>query len=188
MTGRLGIVIGVAALSAVLGAMSPAPPGAPAAVPDIKIRPVVAAGQVLASFAAPEALDPDSRELVKSGVPLTLAYLVELRRPSTVWLDRTIGLSTVAAKVKFDSLASVFQVTKEQDGHTMWSKSTAKEDEMRDWVTAFDSVPIRPFEPLEANADYYVRVRLDAHPRLKFSFWPFGRSNAMGRADFTFIR
>ena len=160
--------------------------GAPMA--DIEVTPVVRAGHVTATFAAPDAFTDDSRELVRSGVPVTFTYLVELRRPSALWLDSTVGSATVAAKVKFDSLTTQFQVTKEQDGHVTWSKNTAKEDEMRTWVTAFEAVPIRPQEPLEPNAEYYVRVRLDAHPQLKFSFWPFGRTDASGRADFTFIR
>ncbi len=158
---------------------------------DIKVTPVVAAGHVLASFAAADAFTDDSRELVRSGMPLTFAYQVELRRPSIFWLDRTVGQASVTARVKFDSLPSTFQVTKEQDGHVIWSKSTGKEEEMRQWVTTFEAVPITPTEPLEANADYYVRVRLDARPHLKFlvwPFWPFGHIDAIGRADFTFIR
>jgi hypothetical protein len=158
------------------------------AIADIKVTPVVAEGHVTASFASPEAFTDDSREVVKSGVPLTFTYSVELRRPSTIWWDRTIGLATVAASVKFDNLTAIYQVTKQQDGRVTWSKSTPKEDEMRTWITGFDAVPIRISEPLEPNADYYVRVRLDAHPHLRFSLWPWGRTDATGRADFTFIR
>lgn len=162
--------------------------GAAPGVADIKVTPVVSAGQVSASFSAPDAYTEDSREVVKSGVPLTFTYLVELRRPSSLWWDRTVGSATVAAKVKFDSLTALFQVTKEQDGRVTWSKSTAKEEEMRAWATAFEAVPIPPTEPLEPNADYYVRVQLDAHPHLRFSLWPFGHSDANGQASFTFIR
>jgi hypothetical protein len=158
------------------------------AIPDIKVTPVVASGNVLATFVAADAFGDESRELVRNGVPLTLTYLVEVRRPSTVWLDRTVGSTTVAAKVKFDSLTSMFLVTKEQDARVTSSKSTAKEDEMRRWATEFDAVPVAAQEPLEPNADYYVRVSLDAHPNLKFSLWPFSRAHATGRADFTFIR
>ena len=160
------------------------PPG----VADIKVTPLVAEGRVTASLAAPEAFTDDNREIIKSGVPLTFTYSVELRRPSTIWLDRTLGASTVAAKVKFDNLTARYQVTKEQDGRATWSQSTPKEEEMRAWVTAFDAVPIQVSEALEPNADYYVRVRLDVHPHVRFSLWPFGREDASGRADFTFIR
>ena len=174
---------------AVLGLALVSPGGGAAPdVADIKVTPVVTAGQVSASFTAPDAFTDDSHEVAKSGVPLTFTYLVELRRPSSVWWDRTVGSATVAAKVKFDSLTAVYQVTKEQDGRVTSSRSTAKEDEMRRWATAFDAVPIPPSEALEPNTEYYVRVRLDAHPHLRFSLWPFGRTDGDGRADFTFIR
>jgi hypothetical protein len=94
----------------------------------------------------------------------------------------------VAASVKFDNLTSVYQVKKEQDGHVTWSKSTPKDDEMRAWITQFDDVTVHVTEKLEPNADYYVRVRLQSHPHLRFSLWPFSREDGTGRADFTFIR
>jgi hypothetical protein len=178
----------VAANGLTVGAVRPgAPVGAPAPA-EIKVSPVVADGRVTASFAAPDAFTDDNQEVVKSGVPLTFTFVVELKRPSSFWWDRTLGGATVAAKVKFDNLTAMFQVTKDQDGRVTWSKSTAKEDEMRGWVTAFDAVPIQANEALEPNADYYVRVRLEAHPHMRFSLWPWGRDDGSGRADFTFIR
>ena len=162
--------------------------GATPGIADIKVTPLVADGHVTASFAAPDAFTDDSREVVKSGVPLTFTYSLELRRPSTIWWDRTVGTSTVVAKVKFDNLQALYQVTKEQDGRVTSSKTTPKEDEMRTWITAFDAVPIQVSEPLEPNADYYVRVRLDARPHLRFSLWPWGHNDGSGRADFTFIK
>jgi hypothetical protein len=177
-----------AALPAVLTACLVLALAAAPFVADIKVTPVVAAGQVQASFVASEAFTNENLEILRNGVPLTFTYQVEVRRPSTVWLDRVVGSTTVAARIKFDSLTAMFQVTKEQDGRVTSSRSTAKEDEMREWATEFDSVPITAVDPLEPNADYYVRVRLDATPHLKVSLWPFGRTDATGRADFTFIR
>jgi hypothetical protein len=174
--GSARALVFAAALAAAVGAA------------DIRVTPVVTAGQVLASFVAPGAFTGESRALVRSGLPLTFTYLVELRRPSTIWFDRTVATAQVAAKAKFDSLTALYQVTKEHDGHVVWSKSTAREDEMREWVTAFEAVRLEPAQPLEPNTDYYVRVRLDAHPHVSFSFWPFGRDDARGQASFTFIR
>jgi len=155
---------------------------------EIKVTPVVTAGHVSASFAAPDAFTEDSREVVKSGLPLTFTYLVEVRRPSTVWLDRTLGSETVSASVKFDNLTSVYQVTKQQDGRVTWSKSTPKDADMRAWITQFEDVQVPVTEKLEPNADYYVRVRLQSHPHLRFSLWPFSREDGAGRANFTVIR
>jgi hypothetical protein len=160
----------------------------PDAAALIKVTPLVAEGHVSASFVASGAFTDESGEAVKGGVPLTFTYLVELRRPSTIWLDRTVGAATVAASVKFDTLTSVYQVTKHQEGRVTWSKSTPREEEMRGWITTFDGVPVQVSEALEPNADYYLRVRLQTRPHLKFSLWPWGRDDASGRASFTFIR
>jgi hypothetical protein len=177
MTRRLSTLVLVLAVTAAVGEMA-----------DIKVTPVVTDGHVVASFAAPEAFTDENREVVKSGVPLTFTYVVDLRRPSVLW-DRTLGSATVVALVKFDSLTSMYQVTKQQDGRVSWAKNTTKEDEMRGWITAFDAVPIQVTEALEPNADYYLRVRLESHPRIRFPLWPpWGRADAAGRADFTFIR
>jgi hypothetical protein len=155
---------------------------------DITVTPLVADGQVAVSFTAPDAFTSDSRQVVKSGVPLTFTYSVELRRPSTFLWDRTLGSATVGASVKLDNLTGVFQVTKQQEGRVTWSKSTADETQMRVWTTAFDRVPLVVSEALEQNADYYVRVRLQERPHTRFSLWPWGRDDGSGRADFTFIR
>ena len=69
-----------------------------------------------------------------------------------------------------------------------WSERTDKEAEVRGWMMSFDQIALEPSEPLEANADYYVRVRLRTSPRRTFSIWPFGRDDGSGRKDFTFIR
>ena len=48
--------------------------GAAASAGDIRITPLVADGHVSASFVAPEAFTGDSRDVVKSGVPVTLSF------------------------------------------------------------------------------------------------------------------
>jgi Domain of unknown function (DUF4390) len=156
---------------------------------DVKVTPLVVNGQVFASFAAPSAFTSDAAEVVKSGLPLTFTFLVELRRPSTIWFDRTISATTLASSVKFDNLTGAYVVSKLRDGHVTWSERTDKEDEMRGWATSFERVQLEAGEAMEPNVEYYVRVQLRATPRRTFSpFWPFGRDDGSGRADFTFIR
>ena len=162
--------------------------GGAGAFAGIKVTPVATEGRVSASFAAPQAFTEDSREVVQSGLLLTFTYQVEVRRASSVWWDRTLGSETVSASAKFDNLTGVYQVTKLKDGRVTWSKSTPKDDEMRGWITEFEDVIVPVNEKLEPNADYYVRVRLQAHPHSRFSLWPFGREDGSGQAEFTFIR
>lgn len=160
---------------------------APAA-DGIRVTPVVSDGQVSASFDAPAAFGADVRDVVQSGLLLTFTFSVELRRPSSVWMDRTIGLTTVASSVKFDNLTGVYHVSKTRDGRVFWSDRTQDAAQVRSWMTAFDRIAVGTKDSLEPNADYYVRVRMQASPRRTFSFWPWSSDTATGRADFTFIR
>lgn len=155
---------------------------------DVRVTPLVADGQVFASFSAGDSYSPDVREAVQSGLPTTLTFHVELRQSSVVWFDRTIAAVTVAASIKYDTLTRAFQVSKMTDGQVFWAERTDKEDDVRKWTTEFERVRLASGDNLEPNGEYYVRVRVRATPRRSIFFWPWGRDDASGRADFTFIR
>ena len=162
-----------------------------AAANDVRVTPIVTDGRVLASFAATDAWTPDARELVQGGLLLTFTFDVELRRPSSVWLDTTLAHVSVAAAVKFEALTGTYQLSRLRDGRIVRSEATRDERVVREWMTSFEQIALEPAAPLEANAEYYVRVRLYASPRRTFSFWslwPWSRDTSSGRATFTFIR
>ena len=158
---------------------------------DVRVSPVVTDGRVLASFSAPTAWTADARELVQSGLVLTFSFDVELRRPSSVWLDSTLYHVALAASVKFDALTGTYQLARHRDGRVVRSEATRDERVVREWMTAFEQVPLEPETALEPNVEYYVRVRLYASPKRTFSLWslwPWSRDSGSGRASFTFIR
>jgi hypothetical protein len=156
---------------------------------DIRVTPIIADGRVAASFTATPGFGDDARAVVQSGLPLTMTFTVDLKRPSGFWWDHTIGTATVAASVKFDTLTAVYQVSKLLDGQVTWSERTDDLGRVRKWMTEFDRVPLATGDRLEANADYYVQVRMRASPRRTFSLWPFfGADDSVGRADFTYLR
>ena len=181
MRGRR-LAVGVVAWLAGLAALSAA------ARADIRVTPLVVEGRVFASFTAAGAVDADARAVMRSGLLLTFTYTVELRRPSTIWLDHSLTRKLVSATVKFDTLTGVYQVSQLERDRVVWSKTSSDEVQVRTWMTTFEKVPISPEASLEPNADYYVRVRLHASPKGTFSLWPWGRDDGSGRADFTFIR
>lgn len=155
---------------------------------DVRVTPLVADGQVFASFVAGEQFTPDVRESVQSGLSTTLTFNVDLRQSSVVWFDHTVASVTVAAAVKYDTLAKRFTVSKLTDGQVSWAQSTEREDEAARWAMQFERVRLSSGTSLEPNGEYYVSVRMRAAPRRSVSLWPWGRDDAAGRADFTYIR
>lgn len=155
---------------------------------DVRITPVVAEDRVFANFAAPGAFSDDVRAAVQSGLPVTISYVTELRRNSSLWFDETIASTEVASSVKFDTLTGVYQVSKSRNGTVHWSETTVKEDEMRLWVTEFERVLLTDTSRLRNTGDYYVRVRARDNLPRGFSLWPWGRSDTSGRVELPVIR
>jgi hypothetical protein len=71
------------------------------------------------------------------------------------------------------------------------ARPTEDLDAVRRWMTKFESVPLSRTSALEANGEYYVRVRAHTRPRDTWFFWPWDRGGrartALGLAKFTFI-
>ena len=155
---------------------------------DVRVTPLVTDGQVFASFSADDSYTSEVREAVQSGLPTALTFTVELRQAAVVWFDHTVNTVTVESRIKFDNLTRTFQVSRMIDGQIASSESTTKEDDVKKWATQFDRVSLSKGENLEPNGEYYVRVRMRTSPRRSFSLWPWGRDDAAGRADFTFIK
>ena len=129
------------------------------AAADVKVTTLIADGKVFASFTVPAVYSSDARDVVKSGLPLSCIFTVELKRAAPLWFDRTVASATVTSSVRFDTLTGTYQVSKQQDDKVIWSERTEQEDQMRTWLTEFDRVAMAAHDPLEPNAEYYVQVR-----------------------------
>lgn len=171
----------IAAVAFVAGVVVP-PAG------EVTVTPVVSEGRVLASMAAPDAWTVEVRELLQIGQLLTFSYDIELRRPSTIWLDSLAARTSISTSAKFDTLTGGYQVSRLRDGRVVRSERREQESEVRQWMTVVEQVQLNPESPLEPNAEYYIRVRMYMSPRRTVTVWPFGRNESSGRADFTYIR
>lgn len=178
-TGSIGRVAGL-----VLGlAVSVVPPAN-----EIKVAPVVAEGQVSVSFVAPDAVGRDSRELVESGLLMTLSFTVDLKEPSAAWFDRSLARVDLASSVKFDNLTGAYHVSRMRDDHVFWSERTNDFDAARVELTTFERVVIAADDRLRPNAEYYIQVRMRSSPRRTFPLWPWTSDDGSGRATFTYLR
>ena len=163
-----------------------------AAAGQIKVSPQLPAdGRVLASFSAADSWTIETRELLQFGQVVAFDYYVELMRPRSLWVDSVLAQTNVRAEAKFDTLTGTYQVSRQRDGRMLTSEKRSQENEVRDWLTIFESVELQPETPLKANADYYLQVRLLKSPRRSVTLWsllPFGSEDSSGRAPFTYLR
>lgn len=160
----------------------------PLAGDDIRVTPLVRDGQVLVSFSAPGAVTAELRDAIQSGLVVTFTYGIELRERTFLWFDRTLGEVELGATVRYDNLSRTYHVSRLTGGTVTWSQTSANEDEIREWLTAFDRLAVFPGTTLVPNADYDVHVRASVSPRRAWLLWPWGRHDATGRATFTYLR
>ncbi len=154
---------------------------------DIPVPPLASDGQVLVSFHLSDGFTPEVRDAIQAGLPTTFSYEIELRRGAPPWFDRTIAAVALSSTVRFDNLTRRYQMSRTVDGRVDDAQPTENQDAARRWMTRFDRVPLSLTSALEANGEYYVRVRAHTRPRNSWFFWPWDRSALLGLAKFTFI-
>ena len=154
--------------------------------PDLTVTPIARDGQVVVSFDLSDGFTPDVRDAIQSGLATTFSYEVDLRRGSALF-DRTVASVTITAMVHFDNLTRRYQMSRTVDGRVEDARPTESQDAVRAWMTHFERIPLSATAALEANGEYYVRVRAHTRPHNGWFFWPWG-GTAFGQAKFTFIQ
>lgn len=158
-----------------------------AAAADVRVTPLVREGRVWVSFALDDGLTPELRQAVLSGLPVTFTYDVDLRRGVSFWPDRVLDTVTIAITVTFDTLTRRHALVRTFDGRIEATRSTADDAEVTRWLTGLDAAPLFPTSQLEANTEYYVRVRARTKPHASVIFWPWDTGLVSTNANFTFI-
>jgi hypothetical protein len=170
-------------LALVLGALMLDGGGAP----RVDVGAVARDGRVYVSSTVGDGLMDGLADVVQSGLTATITYEAELRRPVSIWFDRTIGTATVAASVQHDTLTRRYQLSRSVDGRLDDSKVSEDRADAERFIRGFDRLPLFSTADLEPNTEYYVRVRVRTRPRQTWFFLPWGRDAANGLARFTFI-
>ena len=150
-----------------------------------KIVPLVRDDMVLVSFDMGDGFTDEVRAAIKSGLQTTFTYTVDLRVQAPLWMDRTMESAVVSTSVHFDNLTRRYTVTRTLDGRVEDTRVTEDETVVKQMMTAFDRIALFRTTQLEANREYYVRIRAQIRPQ-SGGMWPWS-SGRMAQTKFTFI-
>ena len=93
------------------------------------------------------AFTQEMEEAVKSGVPASFTFLVNLHRSRGMWFDKEMADLTITHTIKYNSLKKEFTVSRSWDSNspiTTQSFETAKK-----LMTEVDSLKVVPLQALE---------------------------------------
>jgi hypothetical protein len=153
---------------------------------SFRLVPLVRDQMVLVSFALADGFTDEVRAAIQSGLQTSFTYTVDLRAEAPIWLDRTIASAVVSANVHYDNLTRRYTVTRTLDGRVEETRVTEDEPVVKQLMTNFERIALFRTSLLEANREYYVRVRAQVRPQAGGMLWPWssGRST---QTKFTFI-
>jgi hypothetical protein len=154
---------------------------------SVQVTPLSKDGRVMVSLRMTDVFTDEVRAAIHSGLAITFVYEVDLKRSTALWLDRTIASAKVTASVKYDNLTGRYLATRKGDGRIEHVKTIELESAAREWLTEFDKLPLFSDALLEANVEYYLRVRARTTPRNASFVWPW-EGGISGLAKFTFLR
>lgn len=160
--------------------------GVSLAADTLRIVPLVRDGRVLVTFEMAEGFTDEVRDAIRSGLRTTFTYTVELRLEVPAWVDRTIDTVVINHSVHYDNLTRRHTVARTLDGRVDQTTITEDEGVVRQFVIGFQRLPLFRTSKLEANREYYVRVRATARPSNGSMLWPFS-GGVTGLAKFTFL-
>jgi hypothetical protein len=157
--------------------------------PDLQVKTLAKDSRVMVSFTLANGFTAELQDAIRSGLAATITYEIQLRRAGTLWFDRTLATAAVTATVRFDNLTRQHQLSRTIDGRGEEPRLTEDEAQVREWLTVFKQLPLFDTRQLEANTEYYVRVRARTRPRVTWLlFWPWEHGAPTGEARFTLIQ
>src|SRR5262245_13942478 len=162
-------------------------PAAGSADADLVVRPISRDGHVFVSFEWTAGRTPEVGDAIRSGLPTTFSYRIDVTRGTVAWFSRTVASVAVSSSVQFDNLTRRYQLSRTIDGRLEDSRQTDDQEAMERWLTRFDQLPVLVTSVLEANGEYDVRVRVQKTPRNSWFPLPWDRTTTLGAAKFTFL-
>ena len=103
------------------------------------------------------AFTPKMEDAIKSGVPATFSFFVDLYRIRSMWPDKEMADLTVTNTIKYNSLKKEYTVTRSWDGNSpvvVGSFAEAKK-----LMTEIDSLKVIPLDRLEKGKQYQIQAK-----------------------------
>lgn len=128
--------------------------------------------RVLLDFRLQNGFDRDLLERVRSGLPTSFTYELELLRDRKRWFDRPLERTTLQVVAMFDAVAQEYLVNYKLNGKLVESRMVRNLEDLRRAMTSFEGIPAFTLEPLPRRWRLLVKVRALLGSSTLFSIIP----------------
>ena len=155
----------------------------------LEVVPLPRDGEVLVSFKLNETLTDDIRKAIQSGLTIKFVYKVDLRRSSSVWVDRTLAIGAGGRDASVRHVdPPVPRGACDRRPHGKSRRHRARRRRLGLADADFSRLSLFRGVRSSPTPSTYVRVRANASPRGASFIWPWAGDDAVGLAKFTFMR
>ena len=114
------------------------------------------------SFEIRNAFTKEIEEGIKSGIPTTFTFSVEIYQKRNLWLDETLAATKFKHTVKYDTLKEEYEIILEEKPQAV---IRIKEiEKVKNVMAAGDGIIVKPSLPLRKGERYQLKIKatLDA--------------------------
>jgi len=182
------LTLGLLALPAGATPVGPAPP--PASADSDSLKPAIEGltasienDRARVSYEVVGALDAEVQERIQSGIPVVFRHKVQVlsKRGVPLMPAKVIAQTLIETRVEYDSLTRRYDLLRSIEHKVRQKKQgplteeqrklTDSAEEMRDWMTRFDEIPV--FDPTRELRGRALRVRVEVNLGRRYILFVF---------------
>ena len=105
------------------------------------------------------AFTPKMEDAIKSGVPATFSFFINLYRDRGLWFDKRMADLTITHTIKYNSLKKEYAVSRSWDTNS--PVIVGSFNEARKLMTELDSLKVIPLKLLEKGKQYQIQAKAE---------------------------
>ncbi|MCZ6777737.1 MAG: DUF4390 domain-containing protein [Acidobacteriota bacterium] len=161
----------------------PLPLGRGRGVQIDQLQVALSEGAISVDFRVSGAFTEEVEEVIASGLPVTFHHVLRAYRRRTVWVDQRLSEKLVTTSVTFDILTKQYRVSRTVNGQMVDTLVTDKAEDMKNWMTVFEKIPLPSENPVETLDRLYVKVKSEIQNRFVFFFIPWDFETEWAKSD-----
>ncbi len=109
------------------------------------------------SFEVSNAFTEEIEEAIRSGIPTSFTFMVELYRKRGIWFDEGLADFYFKHTVKYDNLREEYYITLEEKSQDVIKIKDSTQ--MKNLMTVVDSIPLLPIYRLKKGMRYEMKIK-----------------------------